>query len=224
MKVSVVIPTLNEASQIEACLASLQKRRDQLELIVVDGGSTDGTPDLAEPLVDRVVSAPRGRAVQLNAGWRAARGAIVLFLHADTRVDRRHFDALQAADVQVWGRFDVRIDGRNPLFRLIERMMNLRSRLTGIATGDQAIFVRRALLEDIGGFPELPLMEDVAVSKLLRRRARPLCLRPPVQTSARRWESQGILRTMVRMWCLRLAYALGVSAERLATHYRDARD
>jgi rSAM/selenodomain-associated transferase 2 len=170
-----------------------------------------------------VVAAPRGRARQQNAGAAAATGDVLLFLHADTRLppdaDARIAAAL-AAPGACWGRFDVRLTGRAPLLRLVERLISLRSRLTGIATGDQAIFVRRDTFQAIGGFPDQPLMEDVALSRALRRIARPACLREAVLTSSRRWETRGIWRTIVLMWRLRLAYALGADPAELARRYR----
>ena len=185
---------------------------------MVDGGSADATAALARESSDVVIAAPPGRARQMNAGARAAKGSALLFLHADTRLpggaDELILGALKAS---AWGRFDVSIDGRHPMLPVIAALMNLRSRLTGIATGDQAIFVRR---EAFPGFPEIPLMEDVALSKSLRRRSRPQCLRLKVTTSGRRWESRGVLRTIVLMWRLRLAYALGADPARLAERYR----
>jgi rSAM/selenodomain-associated transferase 2 len=180
-------------------------------VIVVDGGSEDGTAGLAAGLCDRVMVAPRGRAAQMNAGAREAGGDILLFLHADTRLPENFI-----LDGHVWGRFDVRIEGRHPFLPVVAWAMNLRSRLTGIATGDQAIFVRR---EAFPGFPELPLMEDVAFSKAMKRRSRPACLRERVTTSGRRWESRGVMRTVLLMWQLRLLFFLGISAERLARRY-----
>jgi rSAM/selenodomain-associated transferase 2 len=191
-------------------------------VIVVDGGSSDGTRASAAPLADRVLAAPRGRASQMNAGAAAARGDVLLFLHADTQLpadaDRLILDGLDARG-RAWGRFDVRIDGAHPLLRVVAGLMNLRSRLTGIATGDQAIFVHRAALATAGGFPPLALMEDVALSATLKRISRPLCLRERVVTSGRRWESRGVVRTIVLMWWLRLRYFLGASPERLARLY-----
>lgn len=180
-------------------------------MIVVDGGSADGTAELARGLCDRVIVAPRGRALQMNAGAREASGEMLLFLHADTRLP----EDFSLGD-HVWGRFDVRIEGRHPLLKVVAWSMNLRSRLTGIATGDQAIFVRR---DAFPGFPELPLMEDVAFSRRMKRRARPACLRAKVVTSGRRWESRGVLRTIIRMWHLRLLYFFGIPAEDLARRY-----
>lgn len=221
---SIIIPTLDEAEGIAATLAALQPLRARgCEVIVADGGSADGTAELARPLADTVVAAPRGRASQQNAGAAAATGDVLLFLHADTRLpadaDRLVLNGLGRTG-RGWGRFDVRLTGRHPLLRVIERMMGIRSRLTGIATGDQAIFVRRDWFRDVGGFPGIPLMEDVALSGTLKRRGRPLCLRAAVVTSSRRWESRGVWRTMLLMWRLRLAYALGADPAALAERYR----
>jgi rSAM/selenodomain-associated transferase 2 len=214
-----VIPALNEAERIGDSLAALEPlRRAGHEVIVVDGGSDDGTREAAARLCERVLRAPRGRAVQMNAGAQAARGEALLFLHADTRLpqgaDRL---VLRALGERLWGRFDVRIDGRHALLPVIAAAMNVRSRLTGIATGDQAIFVRRS---HFGGFPEIALMEDVAFSKTMKRRGAPACLRERVTTSGRRWESRGVVRTMALMWRLRLLYALGTDPARLAERYR----
>jgi rSAM/selenodomain-associated transferase 2 len=187
-------------------------------VIVADGGSGDGTPRLAQPHCDRVVHCGRGRALQMNAGARAASGDALLFLHADTRLpafsDELVLDALKE---RAWGRFDVAIDSSRPLLRVVAWAMNLRSRLTGIATGDQAIFVRRGAF---AGFPEIALMEDVAFCKRMKRLGPPACLRDKVLTSGRRWESRGVLRTIVLMWSLRLAYFFGVSPDRLVRFYR----
>lgn len=221
---SIVVPVLDEAEVIEPALAALAPLRARgHEVIVVDGGSTDGTPALARPLADRVLRAPRGRARQMNAGARAARGEVLLFLHADTRLpdaaDRLVLAGL-ARRGHGWGRFDARLSGRHPLLRLTGWLFSLRSRLTGVATGDQAIFVRRDWFEAVGGYPDIPLMEDLALSRALKRRGRPLCLRQRVTTSSRRWERHGILRTILRMWRLRLAYYLGADPHELARLYR----
>ncbi len=186
-------------------------------MIVVDGGSEDATRELAAGLCDRIVVAPRGRAAQMNAGAREARGEVLLFLHADThlpfQVENLIRDALKN---HVWGRFDVQIEGRHPLLRVVAWSMNLRSRLTGIATGDQAIFVRR---EAFPGFPELPLLEDVAFSKAMKRRSRPACLHEKVTTSGRRWETRGVARTVLLMWRIRFLYAMGSDPASLARLY-----
>ena len=220
---SIIIPALDEAAGIEATLAPLQALRAQgCEVIVVDGGSRDATRALAASRSDRVMEAPRGRAAQMNAGARAARGATLLFLHADTLLP-----ATAAASIleglercrRAWGRFDVEIEGAGPFLALVAAMMNARSRLTGIATGDQAMFARRDAFEAVGGFPEIPLMEDIALSEALKRRSPPLCLRERVVTSGRRWKRHGTLRTVLLMWRLRLAYALGADPRRLARRY-----
>jgi rSAM/selenodomain-associated transferase 2 len=223
VQLSVVIPCLNEAEQIGATLARLQQARNRgTEIVVVDGGSHDGTVALATKGADAVVSAAQGRARQMNAGAARAGGDVLLFLHADSRppadFDRVVVEAL-AASARQWGRFDVSIVGEHRLLPVIATAMNLRSRLTGVATGDQAIFVTRALFDASGGFPDIPLMEDVAFSASLRRLHRPLCLRDRVSTSGRRWEKHGVLRTVLLMWRLRLAYALGESPHDLARRY-----
>jgi len=224
--ISIVMPVLNEAAILGATLKALQPFRGRgHELILVDGGSRDGTPELARPLVDRLLSAPRGRARQMNAGAHAARGAVLWFLHADVRppddADRRILEALAHGDG--WGRFDVRLSGVSRWLRLVGWSMNQRSRLTGIATGDQGIFVSRALFQAVGGYPNLPLMEDIELSRRLRSRQRPHCLRTRILASGRRWEQGGVWRTVLRMWLLRAAHALGLSTERLARYYRDVR-
>jgi rSAM/selenodomain-associated transferase 2 len=226
--ISIIIPTLNEAAGIAQALQRLQPLRARgHEVIVVDGGSRDGTPALAQPLADRVLHAPRGRARQMNAGAHAARGEVVLFLHADTRLpedaDRLVLDVMRRAQRR-WGRFDVAIEGSHPLLRVIAWSMNLRSRLTSVCTGDQCLFADRALFLQMGGYPPIALMEDIALSKILRRTARPLVLRPAAVTSGRRWEARGVWRTMLLMWWLRLRYFLGASPARLQRIYQgDAR-
>jgi rSAM/selenodomain-associated transferase 2 len=221
MVLSIVMPVLNEAAEIEAALRALAPLRERgCEVIVVDGGGSDGTADIARTFVDKIVRAKRGRAWQMNAGAAAANGDAFLFLHADTRlpdsVDRIVHEGL-AHSRKLWGRFDVRFsDGALPL---IAGMMNLRSRVTGIATGDQAIFVSRTAFEKAGGFPEIPLMEDIALSKMLKRVGPPLCLRAKVTTSPRRWHARGVIRTVLLMWRLRLAYFFGMAPDRVARLY-----
>jgi rSAM/selenodomain-associated transferase 2 len=220
---SIVIPCLNEAEGIAGTLATLEPvRRRGAGVIVVDCGSEDGSAERAAPLADVVIAAPRGRASQMNAGAGLARGEILLFLHADTLLpevaDALVIDGLKRAR-RSWGRFDVRIDGGHPLLRAVECLMNVRSRLTGIATGDQAIFVTRTLFTAAGGFPEIPLMEDIEISKRLKRFGPPLCLNHCIVTSGRRWEKRGVLRTILLMWGLRLAYWLGADPRRLAVRY-----
>jgi rSAM/selenodomain-associated transferase 2 len=225
LSLSIVMPVLDEAGGIAAALEALAPLRARgAELIVVDGGSADDTPARCRGAVDALLQTPAGRARQMNAGAAAARGAVLLFLHADTRLpdhaDRLIADGLRDSR-RSWGRFDVTIDGRSRWFAVIAALMNLRSRLTGIATGDQALFVTRAAFDAAGRFPDQPLMEDIELSRRLRRHAgAPLCLAERVHTSGRRWERHGVWRTVVLMWRLRLLYRLGVSAERLARDYR----
>jgi rSAM/selenodomain-associated transferase 2 len=221
---SVVMPVLNEAAGIRPALDALRPLRARgTEVIVVDGGSTDGTAAVCAGRVEAVIAAPRGRAAQMNAGATAARGAVLLFLHADTLLpadaDERVLEGL-AASGRCWGRFDVAIDGRSRWLAVVAWMMNRRSRWSGIATGDQAIFITREAFDAVGGFPLQPLMEDIELSARLRQRGRPLCLRDRVHTSGRRWEQRGVWRTIMLMWRLRLLYRLGVSPERLARAYR----
>jgi rSAM/selenodomain-associated transferase 2 len=220
---SIIMPVLDEAALIADALADLAALRERgVEVVVADGGSRDTTLALARPLADQVVSAPRGRGSQMNAGAAAACGEVLMFLHADTRLppqaDRQVLDAM-ARSGRAWGRFDVTIIGAHPLLPLVARMMNLRSRLTGIATGDQAIFVRRPTFVAAGGFPDIALMEDIALCARLKRLDRPLCLAERVTTSGRRWEKYGVLRTIVTMWGLRLAFWLGAEPAALARRY-----
>ncbi|MBI3146846.1 MAG: TIGR04283 family arsenosugar biosynthesis glycosyltransferase [Pseudogulbenkiania sp.] len=223
-RLSIIVPTLNEAERIEHTLSALQELRlHGAEVIVVDGGSRDDTVSLAAPWVDRLLHSSHGRANQMNAGAAAASGDVLLFLHADTllphRADRLILGPLTKSG-RVWGRFDVEITGQPRMLMLIAHMMNWRSRLTGIATGDQAIFVSHEAFAMVGGFPNQPLMEDIAVSVLLKRVSPPLCLQSTVATSGRHWEARGIWRTILLMWSLRLAYFLGVQPDVLARCYR----
>jgi len=220
---SVIIPVLNEASNIVAALTALASLRNHhAEVIIVDGGSADDTVPLATPLADFVVASPRGRATQMNAGAAVARGDVLLFLHADTRLpphaDRLIIEGLTKSG-RAWGRFDVAIDGRHPLLPVVAATMNARSRLTGIATGDQGMFVTRNAFDAAGGFPEILLMEDIELSRRLKRVSPPLCLRTRVRTSGRRWEGRGALRTILLMWRLRLAYFFGAKPDELARRY-----
>jgi rSAM/selenodomain-associated transferase 2 len=219
---SVIIPVLNEAAGILSQLESLQFLRGKgATLIVVDGGSEDSTAELAGPLVDLVTHSPRSRAVQMNAGARASSSEVLLFLHADTALPSCAFECIHEVVTSgaLWGRFDVRIDGKHSLLRIVEGMMNWRSRLSGIATGDQAIFVRREVFERIGGYPDLPLMEDIVLSKKLKRIAPPACLRERVVTSGRRWERHGVMRTILLMWRLRAGFFFGADPHELAVRY-----
>ena len=219
---AIVVPMLDEAATLPALLVHLAGWRARgCEVVLVDGGSRDDSVAMARAAGLRVVVAERGRARQMNAGAQACGGALLLFLHADTRLPEAADAMVRAAlAVQAWGRFDVRIDGRPLMLRVVAALMNLRSRLSGIATGDQAIFVRREVFEALGGFPDQPLMEDIELSCRLLRVSRPACLRARVRTSGRRWEQRGVWRTIALMWRLRWAYWRGVPAERLAEAYR----
>lgn len=222
MKLSIVIPTLDEAEAIVATLSSLQAlRAEGHEVIVSDGGSTDDTVAQAEGLADRVLIGAAGRAQQMNAGTDAAHGDVLLFLHADTRLPEDAASAIRAAvECRQWGRFDVEITGRSRMLRVVAALMNLRSRMTGIATGDQAIFVSHSAFSAVGGYPEQPLMEDIELSRRLKKFGAPVCLRERVITSGRRWEVNGMWRTILLMWRLRFDYWRGVPAARLARRYR----
>ncbi len=220
--ISIVVPALNEAAGIGASLAALQAfRAAGAEVVVVDGGSGDATKSLALPLADRVVDAPRGRASQMNAGAAAARGDVLVFLHADTTLPVDAMTAVTRAldEHHQWGRFDVTIADGGVLLAIVATMMNARSRWSGIATGDQAIFVRRTAFEQAGRFAAIPLMEDVALSHALKHISPPACLRERVITSGRRWSEHGTVRTIVLMWWLRFAYAMGADPGALARRY-----
>lgn len=221
-RLSVIIPTRNEASTLPLLLADLAPLRAAgAELIVVDGGSSDATRELAAARVDRLLEASAGRARQMNAGAAVARGDYLWFVHADTRIAdaaiRRLLEVL--AERPLWGRFDVRLSGPGLALRLVGAMISLRSRVTGVATGDQGIFVERGSFAALGGYADIPLMEDIELSRRLKRRARPRCVRPPLSTSSRRWERDGIWRTVLLMWRLRLAYYCGASPDQLARQY-----
>ncbi|MDH5445646.1 MAG: TIGR04283 family arsenosugar biosynthesis glycosyltransferase [Gammaproteobacteria bacterium] len=222
-RVTIIIPVLNEAGSIQNTLLPLQSYRQQgHEVIVVDGGSEDSTVSIAEHLCDKLVHGPIGRARQMNAGAEQAKGDILLFLHADTILPE---NAVQIVNTKlqstssVWGRFDVSLSGNHPVLRIVAFFMNLRSRFTGIATGDQAIFVRSKEFNQLRGFPDVALMEDIRFSKSLLTISHPICLRHKVTTSSRRWEQKGILRTIILMWYLRLAHFFGKSPKELARIY-----
>jgi rSAM/selenodomain-associated transferase 2 len=220
---SVIIPCLNEAEGIAESLQALAPLRARgAEIVVVDGGSTDNTPELARPLADQVIAAPRGRALQMNAGAAQARGDLLLFLHADCRLppaaDGVIVDGLNRGR-KTWGRFDTTLTGSHPLLPIVGAMMNLRSRLTGVATGDQGIFVTRSLFEAAGRYPEIALMEDVVLTQKLKFFSKPLALRHRIIVSGRRWEKHGVLRTIFLMWWLRFQYWLGADPDKLANRY-----
>jgi len=222
-RISVIIPALNEAALIAQVLQALAPSRQRgVEVIVVDGGSSDGTPALAAPLADQVLHATKGRARQMNAGARAAQGAVLWFLHADTMPPSDADGLILAALAQegrAWGFFDVRLSGSGAMLRMVAYLMNRRSRLAGIATGDQGIFVRREVFERVGGFPEIPLMEDIALSRALKRHSRPAHVAQGLVTSSRRWERRGVWRTIFLMWRLRAAYYFGADPRKLAELY-----
>jgi rSAM/selenodomain-associated transferase 2 len=227
-RISVVLIALNEAALIEGALSRLRTARcadPSLELIVSDGGSTDGTQAIAGK-VARVVVAPGGRAAGLNAGAALATGDVLLFLHADTVLPPHAFalvrQALEDPDV-VGGRFRVALDNPALPFRVIAFWINLRDRALGGFTGDQAVFVRTEVFRRIGGYASLPLMEDLDFATRLERAGKVVRLSQSVTTGARRWERHGVLRTIFRMWTLRLLYRAGVHPRHLAPHYRDAR-
>lgn len=223
MKISIIIPTYNEASNIRQTLQSLQKFREQgHEIIVVDGGSEDDSLAIAQSLADLAFTGPKGRSAQMNEGAARAKGDILLFLHADTLLPENALELVRSGlneSNRAWGRFNVSLSGSHPMFRIIENLMNWRSCVTSIATGDQGIFVYKNDFDRIGGFAEIPLMEDIELSKRLKKISRPLCITQRLITSSRRWEKYGILRTVILMWRLRLAYFLGASPERLARIY-----
>ncbi len=224
-QLSIVIPVRNEIVLLGEMLEhyrDLASCPAQVELLFVDGESRDGSHEYLQDRGFRVLSSTPGRARQMNAGAAAAKGKMLLFLHADTVLPEAAIPALFniARSSTLWGRFDVIVEGTGVMFRIIGAMMNLRSRLSGVATGDMGMFVRRELFLQLGGFPDLPLMEDIALSKILRRQARPYCLKPPLTTSGRRWQQRGIWRTIFLMWRLRFYYFIGVSPARLAEWYR----
>ncbi|MGH1486195.1 MAG: TIGR04283 family arsenosugar biosynthesis glycosyltransferase [Cellvibrionaceae bacterium] len=221
MNISIIIPVLNEAAGIEIQLKKLRELiSDECEIIVVDGSSHDKTVALAKPLSDKViVSDKKGRAIQMNIGAAAASGNTLLFLHSDTILPDNFFDFIYPLKEKYWGFFRVKLSGQQWQFRIIETMMNIRSKLTSIATGDQCLFVQRQFFTGIKGFDDLPLMEDIAFCKRIRKYSSPLIVNNVVVTSSRRWEKHGILKTILLMWRLRLEYFLGVSPERLVKRY-----
>ena len=229
--VTVVLPVLNESNRLDECLADLRQRHAVDEILVVDGGSTDASIEMVcrhmtedtgnVQAVPCLLQTQRGRARQMHVGALVAHADILLFLHVDVELPDGAMEAVRAAVRQghLWGRFDVRLSGRNFLFRIIEHMMNWRSAVTGIATGDQAIFVRRDVYRMLGGYAWIDLMEDIEFSRRLKWVGRPARLYVPVRVSARRWEEKGILRTVLLMWTLRFLYWAGVSPKRLARWY-----
>ncbi|MBE0440151.1 MAG: TIGR04283 family arsenosugar biosynthesis glycosyltransferase [Gammaproteobacteria bacterium] len=220
---ALIVPVLNEAENVTFLVSQLSMlNQSQDDIVIVDGGSTDGTQQRLAELNVKTVSAPKGRASQMNAGAMHSDADILVFLHADTELPAKALDLIRKAiaDGADWGRFDVRISGKHPMLQIIALLMNWRSRLTAIATGDQVIFMRRELFNAVGGFPEQPLMEDIEISKRLKKISRPACLSDKVTTSGRRWQKYGIWKTIVLMWRLRFAYWRGVPASTLAEYYR----
>jgi rSAM/selenodomain-associated transferase 2 len=228
---SVIIPTLNEASRICRLLENIQLVRDArpdllVEVIVVDGGSTDQTVALVEDRAEQVLTSPAGRAIQMNTGAAQAKHAVLLFLHGDTLLPRRSISLLQQAidTGACWGRFDVQFDCAAKRFRVLAWMMNGRSRLTGICTGDQGIFVRRDVFDQVGGYAPIALMEDIELSRRLRRLQSPFSIRRPVITASRRWQRGGYWTTVWLMWSLRWRYFFGASPATLAKIYYPTKD
>ncbi|MBI4005810.1 MAG: TIGR04283 family arsenosugar biosynthesis glycosyltransferase [Gammaproteobacteria bacterium] len=223
IKISIIIPVLNESGCIEENLRWLQLlRQNGHEVIVVDGGSTDNTMKIASHYADKVIAHDQGRALQMNAGATAASGDLFLFVHADTRLPALVDHLLRATAIdneKFWGFFRVRLSGKSVLFRIIEFFMNQRSRLGKTGTGDQALFVTRNLFRQVNGYDEIPLMEDIAICKKLKKLSQPIYMNMPVLTSSRKWEAQGVISTVLLMWRLRLAYFLGVNPSLLAKKY-----
>ena len=221
MNFSIIIPTLNEEKTIEPCLSALQPLRNNCEIIIVDGGSIDNTRVIARSLADKVVSSDKGRGIQMNNGARHASGNILIFLHADTSLPENALQLIQRKlnSGRKWGRFDIQLSGKHFMLKVIAQMMNWRSRLTGIATGDQVIFVTRLAFEKAGQYPEINLMEDIAICKALRKISPPICLKAKVISSGRRWERYGIYKTILLMWNIRLRYFFGADPQILAFLY-----
>jgi len=222
---SIIIPTLNEENNIARVINDIKSsiQLENYEIIICDGGSSDKTTFIAESLCDQVVISPAGRGGQLNHGAKNAHGDILLFLHADTSLPI-HFDkmitnAIATNPGKSWGRFDLRLSGEKVIFRIVERLINIRSRITFISTGDQCLFMTREIFENVNGFKHIPLMEDVDISKRLKNVCPPICIACPVVSSSRRWEEKGILRTILLMWWLRLLFYMGISPETLKRLY-----
>jgi rSAM/selenodomain-associated transferase 2 len=222
IKLSIIIPVFNESKEVEICLSKLQVLRKQgHEVIVVDGGSNDNTIILASSLCDHIIKSGKSRSIQMNAGAAEATGEHLIFLHVDTAlpIDIPSLFLQFKNNKNEWGRFDITLSGTHFLFRIIENCMNIRSRLTGIATGDQAIFVNKKIFNEINGFPEISLMEDVALSSLLLKYSKPICFKERVVSSSRRWEENGIIKTILKMWLLRLLYFFNFDTNNLEKIY-----
>lgn len=225
MKIAIVVPVFNESLVLPRLISDLAKLKggasSDFELVFVDGGSTDNTAALIQAAGLHVLNSPKGRAWQMNTGATQTTGDVLLFLHADTQLPQNAIKTIAACLVGgiCWGRFDVRITGKPWMLAVVSRMMNWRSRLTGIATGDQAMFMTRSAYQAIGGFPELALMEDIEASRRLRQLSRPACIVSPVITSGRRWEARGVWTTIFLMWRLRWAYWRGENPQKLGELY-----
>lgn len=221
MKFSIVIPTLNEERSIQSCLLALQPLRNQCEIIIVDGDSIDNTRNLAAPLADKVITSAKGRAKQMNTGVKHAMGDVFIFLHADTGLPENALQLIQQniSITRQWGRFDIQLSGRPFMLKVIAQMMNWRSRLTGIATGDQVIFVTRVAFKQAGQYPDIKLMEDITLCNALKKISPPICLKDKVISSGRRWEYNGIYKTILLMWSIRLRYYFGEDPQTLAFLY-----
>lgn len=222
-QLSIIIPTYNESQSIENTLISLMHLIEAgHEVIIVDGGSEDDTVSICKKYTGNVLLASKGRANQMNCGAQKASKDILVFLHADTILpDNAAYQIINALSLSnsKWGHFKVKLNGENRLLRIIEFLMNTRSCFTGIVTGDQTMFIRRTLFEIIHGYKNIPLMEDVEISKSLKKYSMPICMKSSVISSSRRWETKGYLRTIFLMWKLRLLYFLGVSAKKLVKLY-----
>lgn len=221
MKFSIIIPTLNEEKTIEGCLSALQPLRNECEIIIADCDSIDNTRILAAPLADIVITSAKGRAKQMNNGAKYATGDVLIFLHADTCLPENALQLIQQeiSSARQWGRFDIQLSGNPYMLKVIAQMMNWRSRLTGIATGDQVIFVTRLAFEKAGQYPEINLMEDIALCKALKKISPPICLKDNVISSGRRWEHNGFYKTILLMWSIRLRYFFGADPQTLAFLY-----
>ena len=225
VKLSIIIPTLNEAESIIQTLTPLQSLRQAgHEVWVVDGGSTDNTQIITRPLCNGVIQSRKGRAIQMHAGANHACNEILLFLHADTRLPDKLPSLFQRFEQQryFWGHFRLQLSNTAYFYRVLAFFINQRTRLSQIATGDQCIFISRSLYQTIGGYPQIPLMEDIAISKRLKKYTPPICLIPPVVTSSRRWEKHGRVKTILIMWLLRGLYAIGISPKYLARWYQSS--
>lgn len=238
IKLSIVIPLLNEADNLPKLMGHLAHLNPApYQVILVDGGSTDNSVAIAKELIEslidsspsvisgqvidwQIIESAAGRALQMNAGAELATGDVLLFLHADTQLPNHAIaDITSAVRQAAWGRFDVRLDSSAWMLKVVSQMINWRSRFSGIATGDQAIFIKKPLFEQLGGYPQQPLMEDIELCKRLKAIGKPACLRSKVITSARRWQQYGTWRTIGLMWHLRFDYWRGVSADNIKQRY-----